>query len=277
MLSWRPEGADGEPVDPGTVTVGIVRADSSELVADGSATVGSGSGERTYTLTVAETQYLDVLTASWSVDGVVVDQTEHEIVGGFYFTSADLREGEPSLSDPARDATDKLLAARTAVEAFLEGVCGCAFVPRLTRLAGFVEGDTVVLPPFPRAVRWARYRSGSGITYTPLTDDELATMGINDTGVITVPFPDNAYEIGVEHGATRPPADIRRAAMALARIEANRPRSGVSDRAVSMTTPDGGVMNFGRVGTKWRPTGIEWIDEILLRPDYNFRLAGTIL
>jgi len=284
-LTFQPAGSDGEPTDPGVVTVGVTRSDGSALVVAGAATVGTGTAVRAYTLTAAETASLDVLTATWKVGTVTVGTTSHEIVGGYYFTSADLRDAEPSLANAAQDPLLKLIAARSEVEAFIEGVCGCAFVPRFSLVRGFVrdgsinyDGDsTITLHPYLRSIRWARYWGTDVVDYTVLTGTELAAISINDTGVISVPYGNHVYEIGYEHGAPMLPADIKAAAMAIARMAVHRKRSGIPDRVQSMSTPEGSTLNFGRVGTQWRPTGVEWVDEILRRPDYNFRLAGTVL
>ena len=57
--------------------------------------------------------------------------------------------------------------------------------------------------------------------------------------------------------------------MTYARVCVNRHRSGVPDRAVSMTTPDGMNVQLARVGTPWRPTGIDAVDEFLIRPEFR--------
>jgi hypothetical protein len=82
---------DGAVVDPGSVTVGITRADGTVLVAAGAATTGSGTGARTYNLTTTHTALLDRLTVTWTstLKGTLLSYVE--VVGGFWFSLAELR------------------------------------------------------------------------------------------------------------------------------------------------------------------------------------------
>jgi len=69
-LSWQPLDGDGEPADPGTVTVGVVSSDGATVVAAGTATSGSASDPRTAALTVAPT-----LTAQTLIPGLTTTIT----------------------------------------------------------------------------------------------------------------------------------------------------------------------------------------------------------
>ena len=126
------QGVDqfGEPADPGVVTVGVVDSFGDLVVAAGSATTGTGSAPRVFTLTPLQTSQLDVLTASWSSGGAVIGTTRHEIVGGVYVSVAGLRATEPALAEVAEYPSAKLVEAREQVEAMFEDACGRAFVPR---------------------------------------------------------------------------------------------------------------------------------------------------
>jgi hypothetical protein len=58
-------------------------------------------------LTAAQTAEVDWLTATWSVSGVVVGETVHEIVGAPLITKAQLIEREPKLT---ATGVDRVLA-----------------------------------------------------------------------------------------------------------------------------------------------------------------------
>jgi hypothetical protein len=86
---------DGVAVDPGTVTLGITRADGTTLVAPATGTTGSGTGVRTYNLTTTHTALLDRLTVTWTstLKGTLL--TYVEVVGGFLPDRRDRRDADP--------------------------------------------------------------------------------------------------------------------------------------------------------------------------------------
>ncbi len=283
-LSWQPLDSDGEPAtsDPGTVTVGVTTSDGTVLVAAGTATSGSSTAERTYSLTPAQTADLDVLTATWTVSGTTVAVTTHDIVGGFYCRTDDIRDREPSTADRSRDTSNALVATRNEVECMIESACGGAsFVPRFaTTWQHAVEVRDLLLPvPWLRAVRWLRIWSDNE-TYTALTDAECSAIPSADSGIARLPYHvTGRIEIGFEHGMDYPPLDLRRAAIAAMRDGAQVARSGIPARAMSMQMADGSSAVFatpgrsmGRDGGRW-VTGIPSIDEVLAR--YDMSIPGV--
>lgn len=150
--TWR--DTSGNVVDPGTVTIGITRADGSVLVAPGTATSGGGAAARTFTLTLAHTALLDWLTVTWTSATYGARTPEYvEIVGGFLFTisefSADLANATGSYT--AAQKAD----ARTYAETQIEKACGQAFVPRYERetLNGVTNGVLLLKWPKVTAIR----------------------------------------------------------------------------------------------------------------------------
>jgi hypothetical protein len=285
LLSWQPQDADGEPSDPGTVTVQVLRSDSTELVAAGTATSGATTAARTIALSVAQTAQLDWLTAVWSVAGTVFATTTHEVVGGFFFSTADLRTVEPSTADASRDVKARILSVRAEVEAFFEEACSVAFVPRFS-VASVSGGPKLVLPAARvRAIRWmARRDFGTG-AYVPVAAATVANYGFDPAGTINSGFYDpdgfgdyylgrGDYQVGYEHGYDAPPADVKRAALQYARAQLNQARSAIPDRATSMQLADGGSVTLATPGTgKWH-TGIPAVDEVIRRYTYPRMLAG---
>lgn len=282
VLSWQPQGPDGEPADPGAVLVSVTSSNGSAVVTS-AATVGSGSSPRTYTLTAAQTGALDLLTAVWTVGGVTMATTGLEVCGGVYFTSADLRTGEPSTSDPGRDPTASILAARTAVETLFESTCGVAFVPRFA-----VERIQIPLTVWPtparfmtiwpqlRAVRWIRFWTYTPDVYTDLTSTNISQINVGPEGLIdlsTVPTGATWLTIGYEHGYDSPPADLKRAALTWARNQLNFQRNALPDRATMMHLPDGGSVTLATPGVGRWHTGIPAVDEVLRRYDHHAPMA----
>lgn len=271
-LSWQGLDQYGEPADPGTVTIGVVNSAGTTVVASGTATTGSGSTERTYSLTASQTATCDVLTATWTVSGVAVAATEHDIVGGFLFSLADVRGVEKSTSDQTKDPASAARFAREVTEWQIEDYCGQAFVPRFTserRANGASSRRFQLTYPNLRVVRWAKHwQSG---TATSLTAAECAEIPANSLGFAERPssswWANADVEIGYEHGMIRPPRDLERAAMRLFRLNLDMHRSQIPDRATAWTDPNGSNFTLGRVGTERRPTGIDEVDEVLRRYD----------
>ena len=85
-LSWQNLDGNGEPAAPaGTVTVGILRDDGTELVAAGTATAGTGSDPRTYALAATANTLLDRLVVTWTDGGdASVHVTYVEVVAPFH-------------------------------------------------------------------------------------------------------------------------------------------------------------------------------------------------
>ena len=124
-VRFTPYDADGEPggVDPGTVTVDVIRSDGTVLVT-AAATTGTGTDPRTYDLAATHTRLLDHLTVLWEVAGVAVHETTVDVVGGHLAILAEIRGTEPSLADTSVDRDAGLLQARAEVEDMFERACG---------------------------------------------------------------------------------------------------------------------------------------------------------
>lgn len=273
VLTFTPLDPDGEPsTDPVTVTVGVVNSAGDSIVASGTATVADGVN-RTVTLTAANTADLDILTATWTVSGVTVGVTTHEVVGGYYFSVAALRLAEPHLADTSAYPTATLVRHRNEAENSFESWTNYAWVPRFSVVDIPCGG---VLPLFAiRSVRWVRNYSDAD-TYTLLTAGELALIDHTGypAGVLGGTWYGTRYVAGVEHGADAPPDYLVRRAQRWTRHLAMKQETSLSSAAVSYTTPEGMTVNVGRTGTDWRPTGDEFIDEVLRRPDVDHRLVG---
>lgn len=274
-LTFNGVDSQGEPADPGVTTVGVVASDGTTIIAAGTATTGTTVKAVPYT--AAMSALLDVWTATWKVAGVTVGVTYHDVVGGFYFSIADLRAMQPSLSDVTDDTNAQLIAARTEVETFFESQCGQAFVPRFSVIECDGDGPILSTPIFHlRAVRWARvYAWSSNTVFVDVDATECGGFPASEAGSIW--RPSGWYGrvlLGVEHGLDSCPDDVRTAAARYARVVANRHRSGVVERAQVIVDEAGTSIGPRVAGTRRKPTGYEDIDEVLRRPGYYHPKLG---
>lgn len=272
---------DGEPVAAvGVVTATIDRASGTSVAIGRVTAAGAGTGVHTVALTTAEALALDVLRVTWLVGGVTRATSWHRTVGGFLFSIAEFRDQVPSAASLALDQSADLLRVRDHVQAQFESLCMVAFAPRydfvsLPRTWG--SSARMVLPfPLVSSVRSIRQWSSS-TAFTDVAALDLAAVRPSDSGVVDLAYGVYGYhgvEVGFEHGFTQAPNDLKEAALVYGRLVSNRQRSGIPDRAISQTTPDGMTVNFGRIGTPWRPTGVDAVDEVLNRYDFRAPCIG---
>jgi len=258
-------------VDPGTVTVTILRADGT-AVTTAAATSGSGAAARTYAL-AAQTR-LDHLTAVWtgSIGGRSVT-TRHEVVGGFFADLAEIRTLD-ALSNTSKYPAATLERARWQAEEKFEDATGVAWVPRHDRYTANGDNTTTLM------LRWPRPRSLIAVTVDGTAATDLTLFQLYDSGIIErdsgVRFPrgwTNAGNVVVEytHGYDRPPEDLRWAFLQYVRYLILDTTSRIPDRASSYST-EFGTFQLVTAGFN-RPTGLPEIDAVL--NEHSHRVAGV--
>jgi hypothetical protein len=246
---------DGAVVDPGTVTIGITKADGTVLVAGGTATSGTGTSPRTFNLTTTHTANLDRLQVTWtsSLKGTLISYVE--VVGGFLFGLAEIR-GVTPINDTVSYLTADIADTRTAVEQAIEQACGVAFVPRYAfeRYSGDGSTSLLLRRPLPSSVRSATI-GGTALSAPQLADLTMATSGAIYSTLTTWTLGQNNIVVGYEHGFQDPPAEIRRAAVMLAKVWLVGRRNPIDDRAVTFNAgADGGTYSLavpGRNGSSF--------------------------
>lgn len=247
---------DGVAVDPGTVTIGITRADGTVLQAAGTATTGSGTAARTYNLTTTHTATLDSLKVTWTstLKGTLVSYVE--VVGGFLFSLAQARAISPfsGATGLTNYPTATLVQMRTTVEQALEDACGVAFVPRYryTTLEAWCGRGLMLDRPKPIALR--------SVTVDGTTQSLTSATVFPSGGVTGLTFTSisGAVVVGYEHGWQGPPERITRAALLL--LKAWLVAGPVDDRAATFSSVDGGTYGLiveGRAGSTF---GIPAVD-----------------
>lgn len=265
-LSWQPVDSDGEPADPGTVTVGVTSSDGTAVIAPATATSGTGSDPRTVAVTASQTAQVDLLTATWTVSGTVVATTVHEIVGAYLLTRAEFVAREAKMSTIGTSVfsrhrrevdglfmreTRRGLTPRFAVER-VESMGGCSLILRFPDL---------------RAVRWANQIDHNG-TVTALTSQQIASIAPSGSGIATLrdgtDWECGDVEIGYEHGYDRAPFDVVGAASRYTRYVIGAGTSSVPDRATSYADGAGGTTQLATPGLGPFITGIPEVDEVLV-------------
>lgn len=280
-LSWQNVDSDGEAAAPaGVVTVRVQKADGTDVKAAGTATGGVGADPRTATLTAAETATLNLFTVTWTDAGDGSAHTTYvEIVGGFYFSVAELRAFDANLTE-AKHPNARVLAARRHVEDEFETICDVAFVPRYKRVTidGTGRPVDVSLGRMVRSIRTVRtYSDVSNGTFTAYTATELADLVFTDGGVLRHSSGVSLHSgVGniiaeVEHGYDRPPADVKEAAMWRARNLLNARTSGFPDRARTVSVEG---TTYGLAGPAADKTGVDFVDAVLARYKRPVVLVG---
>lgn len=276
-VGWSQIDGLGEPADPGTVTVNVTRADGTVIVTGG-ATAGTATAERTYALSVAQTAVLDRLTVDWIVSGVTVASTEVDVVAAPWFSNAELRSAQPTVSVAADFPADEVADVRLRVEWLFERVTGQRFVPGYAyRTIRGASGFDLVLPhpPVRRVRSAALYDDPSSSPVETLGAVELAAIPPSESGVITRYsglWSSRWVKIGYEHGMVAPPPDLKSAAMLYTRHLLTGGSSGVDMRVLAQSAPDGSMVQLASPGRSFYVTGLPEVDEVLRA--WTFRDVG---
>jgi hypothetical protein len=247
---------DGVAVDPGSVTVTITAADGTVIV-NAAAASGSGAAARTYNVTAAQTATLNTWTVAWTSSTKGTLSSTVEIAGGFLFSIAEIRAVTP-INDTVNYLTADIADTRTAVEQAIEQACGVAFVPRyaLERYSGDGSNTLQLLHALPSSIR------SVSITGTAFTAPQLADLTMTPSGAIysTLTYftwGQNNIVAGYEHGYQDAPMEIRRAALALAKMWLVGRRNPIDDRAITFNAgADGGTYSLAVPGRAARASAI---------------------
>lgn len=253
---------DGEAVvaSPGTVTCTITRADGTVVATDRVTTVSTAAV--TCALATSEALTLDVLTAVWSVSGVVRHTSHHRVVGGFLFTVTELAERAGIQAD---HDLSTLRSERDRVTDLIESYCG-AQSPRYD-LEEFIGTSSWHHVTMFRPIRVLRSVTCDGVAQTVANVDVDPNSGTLHGPVWFA----RECSVGYEHGPDAPPADLRDAAVTAA-ADALLRRRGVYGPRVRSATNDAGVTQQFSYAGKDHPTGIDEVDAVIMR-HAQFRVA----
>ena len=284
---------DETPVDPtGTIAVTVIDAVGTQIDS-ATATAGpAGSGTATYRLAGQPDPTL--LTVTWTATIAGATVVEHDIVevcGGHFFTLAEGRASDESLSDTARYTTEQLRGARLEVERECERITDRAWVARYARVVvdGVGTDELQLIHPEDdrsvnavRAIRSVLVAARPGATPVALTNTQLAALTVDELGVVRRTddiWPDGRALVTVEYvyGEDYPPPDLVRGCLIRLRSRLNLHRSQVPDRAESFTATSGGTYRLS-LPAKYR-TGVPEVDAVYARysqrGDQNPATAGA--
>jgi hypothetical protein len=248
--------------DPGAVTVTILRADGTTLVASTAAS-GTGTNARTFELDeTTDTAQVDVLTATWvsATHGTVV--TYHPVVGGFYVDLKTLRDSG-DLAEETRFPDQALADVRRWWMDLVDDYCRQSFVPmyRIETQHRRSGRDVLLLDrPRPRIILSAALNGAAIDTSTWIltrSGEIITAEGIPplvDPGRLTIAY---------EHGHDRPDAELYDAGITAMRDHLLSSRSGRASRQTLITNTLGTV-RLAQPGDK-RATGIPEVDAVLNR------------
>ena len=255
---------DGVATNPGTVTLTITASDGT-LIVDAAATVGSGTGARTYALNATQTALLDTWTLTWAstAKGTVAETCE--IAGGFLFAITDIATMKVGQNDTigSKFTTAQIVAVRTLVEEALEDECGVAFVPRYRVDTVRPHGGVFLERPRVSAIRSIIVNGAAA---------DVSAHDFDPSGAIYGAFRRGSQVIvGYEHGYRSPPGRISRAAMLLAkRWLIDGP---ADDRATSMTVEGVGTYALVTPGMRGAMFEIPEVNRAVQRYDMSVLVA----
>lgn len=257
----------------GTVSVVIKRANGTTLTS-GNAVHQGAAGSGKYAFNLAPQASLNNLTVDWSgtFSGAVATISNRvEIVGGHYFTIAELRGYDSALADSSKYSTAALADARLAVEVEFERVCHRAFVHRFFREPFQGDGSHYVWLKYPEI------KQVLSVNDVAVVDDSdfLTYDGMYELRWLTDIFVnDEPYIIEYEYGMDDVPVDIKRAALRRARGLLTGSRARIDERATVMQIPDFGTFQLSTPGQRGAMTGIPDIDVVLA--DYALGRGGVL-
>lgn len=270
------------PVDADTdPTVVVKRADGSTLL---STTATNEIDPGVYSVVIPPQTNLNVLTITWTGEFTGTDvsiESIVEIVGGFYFSIAELRGADPNFANLSKYPTSALVDARMQTEAEFEDITGRAFVPRYYREESIVsDEDTEMLwLEKPDPIRFITFTI-NGVSYIHWYDsgyimkDKYSPRGLvlrsDALGVFS--YDPTYYPINAEYeyGMTKVPIPIKEKAIKRAKMKLLGAKSTIDERALTMTLPDIGTVNLATPGVRGSETGVPDIDVVLSR----YRLDG---
>lgn len=261
----------------GAVTVTAKKADGTTLFTT-SATNDPAVG--VYSVVLPPQAQLNIITLVWAgtfTGTPITIESVVEIVGGFYFSIAELRAYDTALLNTTKYPTQALVDARAYVEAEFEDICERAFVPRFHSESGLVadRDSGLIWTEMPEVINiltlkvngvdqigWVNSNYFKRDKYSARalvpSDDARATMYATD---ITAEY---------EYGMTRVPLPIKQKALKRAKQILMGQNSTMDERATTMLIPDVGTVNLATPGLRGSETGVPDIDVVLWR----YKISG---
>lgn len=243
-----------------------VRDATGQTVYTGDAT---SSGDRWATSLPVQPE--GVYTVEWKAEGLAVDRSTFEVVGGFLFTLPEARESDVDLADSRRFPTAELRHYREVVEDEFETITARSFVPRTTRVEVVADGSAgLYLGCFDV--------TGLKAVDGPSGAEDVTGWAADRMGFVRAPYelPEGArYTVTFGYGFDQVPEDVKRAGLLRLRSVLTAERSGIPDRATAFVAAEGGNFTLATAGRNGYETGIPEVDATLGR--YKYRIFYDVL
>lgn len=238
-----------------------------------------------YKIVIPAQANLNLLTLTWTgtFSGTVVSiDTTVEIVGGFYFSIAELRNYDSALQNVTRFPNDALIDARNEVEAEFEDICGRAFVPRFHRERGVEidkDGGMISLEKaepiniLSIKVNATDYTSWatSGYLIKDTVSPRTLLLRYDALQMTTYDSLYSPVDMEYEYGMPQTPVLIKKKALKRAKQFLLGQNSTIDERALTMNLPDIGSVSLATPGVRGSETGVPDIDVVLRR----YTLGGS--
>jgi hypothetical protein len=265
------------PTDPtGTPTVTVVAADGVSVQSGNATIVGGSSGQTTFALNAVAT--LEYLTVTWTatVAGVSRVETDYvEIVGGFFFTLAEGRASDSSLSSTVSYPTAAIELNRFRVETECERICDRAFTPQYQRVVLDGTGTSEVMlehstldrsPADIRTIRNVQTAIRADESFTAFSVAELAAVQVTEDMMLRrvdgQAWPEGLRNVIVEYeyGLDGAPPDLVQASLVRLLYRLNIHKQSQPENALSYQVDGGGSYRLALPGPY--STGIAGIDAV---------------
>jgi hypothetical protein len=206
-------GSNAADPTPDTATIEVVRADGTNVVPAGTATINDvDPGVFAFNFTNVHMSQLDLLELRWTVTAgglPATFRTYVEVAGGSFCSLAAMKTVFSASTD------DELAALRASAEQRIEKACGRAFVPRFAVETHALSRSRVRLWwPDVRRVRFVRTTTRQ-LSQTQL-DNLLVVASGRILGLSSSGGCGGVVTIGYEYGWDFPPEEVREATPALA-------------------------------------------------------------
>lgn len=256
----------------GAVTVVAKRADGTTLL---STTATNDPAVGVYTLVIPSQASLNFFTLTWSgtFTGTAISIESYvEIVGGFYFSIAELRASDSALT-VSRFPNQALIDSRLSVENEFEDICGQAFVPRFASewVTDSYDYEIYTSEYNPRKLTAMKV---NGTSYDLTNWETLGYVKKRDSNrhgfllsgpALPAVYTGNDVYIEYEYGMPQVPYPIKEKALRRAKLNLLGMASTIDPRATTMILPDIGSVNLATPGMRGLETGIPDIDVVLRR------------
>lgn len=256
VISATFRAATAMPATTGTVTVGVVDWEGTEVLAPGTATTSDSNGTYTVTLPASAVASVTQLTATWAATGRTLTTTV-DVVGSRLVWPDEFIDS-PGVNFPSYSLTH-LSDAIAWFEDLAYRHCGWSPIVRFRRPMLRSSCYRMLLPdPYVVDLLGVTWHA-VGVDDVAATAPELALFEVDDAGLLIGSYLTTRASVAYAHGNPDAGQDLHDAAKDAIRVHlqesvAGRPAISINDGLQ--------VTRFSTAGPG-RPTGIPEVDEVL--------------